>query len=307
MQYCSKCGVALYPASLEVGHCLSCGAPILDEAELSLTGPEDRITPHQDDELVSDYYKTQDAPMMDALHISVPVLYPSVQPEPVPHQSLRKRLTLAGLALAALLMLSLIIIVLRSGSGQLSGMGTVGAQPPGDGNRTSGNVTRPSPTPAHTSTPGGHPDPTSIAIATQTAQSGLGTTPTIVATQSVQPSPGTTPIPGTPPVTPIATNTPTPTTTPTAAMMTIAPSSFSSLLCLNASAQFTLSNTGGSPLQWTASSSNANYTLAPNQDRLDPGKQETVTVNNINGSGTVAIQDPNAANSPQHVTITCTL
>jgi hypothetical protein len=77
-------------------------------------------------------------------------------------------------------------------------------------------------------------------------------------------------------------------------------------VCLNATATFTLTNSGGSTLQWTTTST-ANYGISPQNDSLASGAHEAITVHNISGGGTLTFTDPRAANSPQRVTISCTL
>jgi len=49
------------------------------------------------------------------------------------------------------------------------------------------------------------------------------------------------------------------------------------------------------------------YTLSPTSGTLDGGTQQVVTVSGILLSGTVTVTAPSARNSPQQVTITCTV
>lgn len=60
-------------------------------------------------------------------------------------------------------------------------------------------------------------------------------------------------------------------------------------------------------MSWSATPSVSGYQLSPSGGTIDAGLQETVTVNKINGSGTVTVAAPTARNSPQQVTITCTV
>jgi hypothetical protein len=72
-------------------------------------------------------------------------------------------------------------------------------------------------------------------------------------------------------------------------------------------AQFTVANTGGTPMSWSASAGGTGYTVTPSSGSIEPGEHETVTVSNILRSGTVTITAPSAHNSPQRVSITCTV
>jgi hypothetical protein len=114
-----------------------------------------------------------------------------------------------------------------------------------------------------------------------------------------------TPISGT--VTPDATVTATVTPAPGQPALTVAPASFSSLVCLGTSVQITVTNSGDSVMSWSATASQKAYKLSPQSGSLDSGQKQTVTVSSISASGRVTITAPGAANSPQTVTINCTL
>jgi hypothetical protein len=114
-----------------------------------------------------------------------------------------------------------------------------------------------------------------------------------------------TPISGT--MTPSATVTATVTPAPGQSALTIAPTSFSSLVCLGSSVQFTVTNDGDGVMSWSATASQKAYKLSPQTGSLDSGQKRTVTVSSISASGRVTITAPGAANSPQIVSINCTL
>jgi hypothetical protein len=75
--------------------------------------------------------------------------------------------------------------------------------------------------------------------------------------------------------------------------------------CVAASAQFTVTNSGGGTLEWSATSSNTLYQLTPASGALSHDQQQAVTVSNITLSGQITIAASGAANAPQTVTITC--
>jgi cytoskeletal protein RodZ len=100
-----------------------------------------------------------------------------------------------------------------------------------------------------------------------------------------------------------------PQSTPVPPTLSVSPTTFSFTACLsvNNKPQFTVANTGGTPMSWSASAAGSGYTLTPSSGSIDPGDHETVTVSKVLRSGTVTITAPSAHNSPQQVRITCTL
>jgi hypothetical protein len=76
-------------------------------------------------------------------------------------------------------------------------------------------------------------------------------------------------------------------------------------LCVDGSAQFTVANSGGGTMEWSATASNALYQIAPPSGALSHDQQQAVTVSNITLSGQITIDASGAANAPQTVTITC--
>ena len=60
-------------------------------------------------------------------------------------------------------------------------------------------------------------------------------------------------------------------------------------------------------MQWSASDSPDSYVITPGSGTVNAGGNQPVTVNNITDSVIVTITAPNAANSPQQVTVNCHL
>jgi hypothetical protein len=88
----------------------------------------------------------------------------------------------------------------------------------------------------------------------------------------------------------------------------ISPTAINLSACLAITqAQFTVANTGGMSLSWTASDNGRVYQISPGSGSIAAGGQETVTVSNILLSGSVTVSAPNAQHAPQQVTITCTV
>jgi hypothetical protein len=79
------------------------------------------------------------------------------------------------------------------------------------------------------------------------------------------------------------------------------------LLCLGAQTQFTISNTGGESFSWIATANGTGYKLAPESGTLNGGQQQVVTVSQISASGKITVIAQSARNSPQQVSVNCTL
>jgi hypothetical protein len=109
-----------------------------------------------------------------------------------------------------------------------------------------------------------------------------------------KPTPAVSPTPG-----------PSPTATPVPATLDVNPTSVSFLVCLGAQTQFTITNTGGASMSWTASG--AGYTLSLENGTLNGGQQQVVTVSQITGTGVITVTAQSARNSPQQFNVTCTL
>jgi len=98
-----------------------------------------------------------------------------------------------------------------------------------------------------------------------------------------------------------------PTQTPVPPTLDVHPTSIQFTACVSAQANFTVANTGGASFSWTATSNVSGYSITPSSGTIDAGKQDMVTVSGILLGGKVTITAPNARNSPQQVTITCTV
>jgi hypothetical protein len=96
-----------------------------------------------------------------------------------------------------------------------------------------------------------------------------------------------------------------PTATPAPATLSVQPTSITLATCVAAQTQFTVRNTGGASLSWSATASVTGYSLSPSSGTLNGGAQQFVTVSGILLSGTITVTAPGARNSPQQVTITC--
>ncbi|HST88070.1 MAG TPA: hypothetical protein VLJ14_06800 [Ktedonobacterales bacterium] len=155
--------------------------------------------------------------------------------------------------------------------------------------------------------------------ASSSPQPGARSTPapapgaTANATSTAGPTPVGTPVPG-PTGTPTATAPPSPTGTPIPPdgppMLVVDPRSISvpltQCLAAQASTSFTVKNSGGGTLDWTATTA-AGYAISPASGTLRAGEQASVTVSSISKSGQIAVTAPGVAGSPRTVTITCTL
>jgi len=91
--------------------------------------------------------------------------------------------------------------------------------------------------------------------------------------------------------------------------LTVSPTSFSGLLCsvLPKTVQFSVTNSGDGIMTWSTTASQKAYKVSPQTGSLDSGQKQTVTVSSISVSGRVTITAPGAANSPQTISINCTL
>jgi serine/threonine protein kinase len=134
-----------------------------------------------------------------------------------------------------------------------------------------------------------------------------GSTSSVPQTSTATPRPNSTAMPT---ASPSAGGSPTPipTATPVPPILSVSPTTITLTTCLAITqAQFTVANTGGTSLSWTASDNGSGYQISPASGSLAAGGQETVTVSNILLSGSVTVSAPNAQHSPQHVGITCTV
>ena len=96
-----------------------------------------------------------------------------------------------------------------------------------------------------------------------------------------------------------------PTATPVPATLSVQPRSITLSTCVAAQTQFTVANTGGAPLSWSATASVTSYGLNPTSGTVNGGGQQVVTVSGILLSGTITVTAPGARQSPQQVSVTC--
>ena len=286
MRYCGNCGVSLSPDAFDIyaGYssnvCPSCGAPIspTDNIESADTIDVAREPTRQplaalDGEYLSGLSTSPDPGYNDPRTIATSVRHVSIRP-----------FALLALVALALLLVFGSALLLENATGHLpSGLPLLMSG--GDGSQSTATASA------------------SQVAATQTkgAQSGPLLSPT------GSPSIGT-PVAGTP-----GSGTPTPDATvtitpaPGQPSLTVTPTKVSNLVCLGASVKLTVMNTGAGAMAWSASGSRTAYKMSPQSGSLDSGQQQTVTVSGISASGQITVTAAGAANSPQIVTITCTL
>lgn len=283
MRYCGNCGATFDPTLLVGRTCLSCGMPINQTGDIifpnamDITGePTHQLHAGADGLSLSSHPTQPEHGYTDTrTHIAPP-----------------RRNSRKFPAMLALIGLALLLV---GGSEILLS------------NATGGRVHLPG-LPA-----GGFGGPQATAtLSTSQATSaastaGAQTGP--LASPSGSPPAGTpgagTPITGT--VTPGATATVIVTPAPGQSALTVAPTSFSSLVCLGSSVQLTVTNSGEGVMTWNASASQKAYKVSPQTGSLDSGQKQTVTVSSISVSGRVTITAPGAAYSPQTISINCTL
>jgi hypothetical protein len=107
---------------------------------------------------------------------------------------------------------------------------------------------------------------------------------------------------------PSGTPTATPTSGPPPPALSVNPTSIPIRVCSGpvlVPVNFTIGNTGGSPLHWTASANVPGYKITPSAGTINSGLQENVAVSGIVKSGTITISAAAATNSPQQVNIKC--
>ena len=285
MRYCGNCGTSLSPGMLDRGRagggyvCPSCGAPINQTGDIDSTGVVG----------VSQEPTREPLSAFDNEYFATLVTDPALDDAATHAASASSRritimpFTLVALATVALLLALGSALLLNNAPRQLrlnlpfSGVGNHENSP-------------------QTSATG--------ATATQIAQS----SPTGNAQSAPLASPAASPGPGTP-----TGGTATPGAAATATVeasqptLMVAPLQISLSVCVAASAQFTVTNSGGGTLAWNASASQSLYNVAPQGGFLDHGQQQTVKVNGITLSGTITVAAAGATNTPQTVTITCKL
>ena len=291
-RYCGECGASLTAAQFYIGHCPICGARV--DASQSLPEPEDGA--------ISD----------NATRAGLAQVAPTSQWQAQQHPAAAR--TRSQWPFVWVLSLILAVALLLAGAGILAlsqrGGFSVFASSNANANSNSHSSSSSGLAPANgaSSTPGagsgqtgGTPGagPGQIVATAGPGQTAVPTAPLL---------PGGSPTAGG--ATPVSTAAPAPTATPGRAILSVSPTSApSGLLCpvLGATVQFSVTNTGGSAMPWSAKASVSGYKVSPAMGTVDPGSQQTVTVSGINQSGTVTITAPDADNSPQQFSINCSL
>ncbi|HEY1387606.1 MAG TPA: zinc ribbon domain-containing protein [Ktedonobacterales bacterium] len=270
MRYCGNCGASFDPVTLVGRVCPSCGAPINQTGESRSAQPS----------------SGSDAVSLSAFPTLPEHGYTDTRTHIAPPRRISRKLPIV----LALIGLALLLV---GGSEILLN------------NATGGKVHLPG-LPAGGFGGFGGPQATDTLSASQ-ATSTAGAQAGPLASPTGSPFAGTpgsgTPIAGT--VTPDATVT----TTPAAGqpVLTVAPTTVSNLVCLGASTKLTVTNSGGGVMTWSATGSRPAYKFSPQSGSLGSGQQQTVTVSGISASGKVTFTAPGATDSPQVVSINCTL
>lgn len=275
MRFCGNCGAQLGTAEMMTGACATCGARITSDGDLidpqqTVATPPSRTTfPGADDTNSS---PTAAAPPPRWVMAQPGALPPTRRPAPVG--------LLAALG-AALLVVLLALVLLMAHAGGIFADG-----PPNTGSTGSNGAG---------------------ATATQPVLAGKTPTPT---TKPIIPT-VTPDRAASPTVTPATSPTPSanPTTTPAPPVLAVTkPSSPNIIACQSpngATSTFSVANSGGSPLTWTATTPDVTYQINPATGTLAPGAQQSVSVSQIHTSNSVTITANGAENSPQTVTIKC--
>jgi hypothetical protein len=253
--------------ALAGGRCLVCGAPITD--------PRDAISEAPTQPL--------DGPLGLAPQFEAGA--PAVEAgwAPVAQEKARRdgpRGLLSARTLGAILLLAVLLFLLLALLTQHFGVQFILAPSASSSSNSSSN--------SNAST-----QSLSSVAATATAARGAGPTPTAH-------SSGPSPTPG-----PSSTPASSPTATVVPATLSVQPTSIPLSTCVGAQTQFTVSNTGGAPLSWSATASVTSYSLSPTSGTLNGGSQQVVTVSGILLSGTITVTAPGARQSPQQVSVTC--
>ena len=292
-RYCAQCGLSLEATALLAGYCPICGMEI-DAADvgLSLLHAAAADTPTQ--EMAGAAGAADDireAPDQHAIGAYLMPAQPQIQPQQHhggangggQRQAPRRR---HGSRLWALFLLSAVVLLL-SGAAiyALAQHGTLSI------------VLAP------------FASSNANASSNSSSQAGGAATASRTSTgSSAQHAPTRTPRPGgTATPSPTGPSTPAPTATPTPPELSVSPTSFSFAVCPPINhPQFTITNTGGTPLSWSASAGSSGYKLTPTSGNLDPGQQVSVTIISTSlVSGTMTVSAPGARNAPQYVTVTC--
>jgi hypothetical protein len=286
MRYCGNCGKSFDPADLAERTCPNCGVAINPTGDLAFDDVWDGAQrPTQ---------APQNPPDPDALSFSASPTAPASGFGIHGPQSLtiatRKRYPFRPFALLSLVALALLLVfgsalLLNNVPGRLlQSVGGAGA----DASQATATFSA--------SSPGAASSPTSSTLS-----------------GGVLPSPGATLTAGLPTPSASPDGTPTPDNSPTATpapgqpALAVSPAKVTFTVCLGSTTRFTVTNTGGSVMSWSATGSRPAYKIAPPSGSLDSGQQQAVTVSGISASGSVTFAAPGADGAPQTVTITCNL
>ncbi|HEU4782138.1 MAG TPA: hypothetical protein VFS83_02230, partial [Ktedonobacterales bacterium] len=283
MRYCGNCGATFDPALLVGRTCPSCGMPINQTGDITFPNAMD----------VTGEPTRQPQADADALSLSSHPTLPEhgytdtrthIEPPRRISRKLPIMLALIGLALLLVGGSEILLSDATGGKVHLPGLpaGVIGG-PEATATLSASLAT------SATSTAGAQPGPLALPTGSPFAETpGAGT-----------------PITGT--VTPDATMTATVTPVPGQPTLAVTPSSIGLFLCLGASTTFTVTNSGEGGADWSATASQQGYKISPQGGSLYSGQKQTVTVSSISASGRVTITAPGATNSPQTVSINCTL
>lgn len=336
MRYCGTCGTLLEAGDLAAGRCPACGVPV---AAGGASG--DDAMPADAPSVVEYFARGVETPQSlqapaaradtPTIFSGVPLPPPSIPSNPSNPDTRAAQRRVAAMdaarwpdadaaswrtdrverrgmsgALAALAVALAALALVVAACGTLGRLGVVSvlvqsAVPPAFTDPATQAVP-PSATHGGTSTSGGasaspQPGPRSTAAPSPNVTPGASVT----AGPTASPAPTGAPTATAPPS---PTGTPAPTDAPP--MLAVEPTSKPIPLCLGAQMQFTVANTGGGTLDWTATAPSS-YRLSQASGTLAGGDQDVVTVSGISNSGLISITAPGIAGSPQTVTITCAL
>jgi hypothetical protein len=293
IRHCGRCGTSLTAEALQAGRCAQCGAAI--DYSGGTLGPDvapPGDTPTRLMERASAAIPATDAAATRSSTDAIPVWQPvergwpyvagspgalQVGPHVTRPQATRQTRWALALFLAVPLVLVATSILVLTQTGILAFLA-----PPSSAHHgaTSG---------ATASASAAGATSTAATISQASTQSPVsGPTPSVIASPSpsASESPQGSPVPG-------------------PAYLSVSATTINVLLCgLQQSRQFTVANKGGATMQWSASTSEG-YVIDPGSGTINAGGKQTVTVKRIVSSGTVTVTAPNAANSPQKVTISC--
>lgn len=282
--YCGQCGTILGAASLQSGRCAICGAEIdptvqpFDRQALPLTENPARETVRSSSpppEAMSELTGIVDGKFGGDQGADPGDRYVWLPRKPDRRESPALFWTLGLLSAAALLIAAIgLYFLVQNGT-----LATIISP-----------VTSSSP-----SVSSGLPANRPIATSPSTHSTSSGATPTLVS--------------GSPP-TPVTAGSPTasPTTAPSPPRLSVSPLKITINFCTSGTKKtITISNVGGMKLNWRATVPVGGYVIVPSFGSIDPGLDQIVSVRGISKTGVVTVISSNGTNSPQQVTIKCTL